>query len=256
MCFPPICRYHIILIGNIEDLLQKLHAFFFNYQHVDCLYTIFKYRFSGKIVFKSGQIFDNLQRAVHFNQQNRGVDRLPSIAKKRLLRKKYKKHLLSSFQKTKSTQTSGSVFAERMEQVKKTKFELEVTKTVDCRLDGHDNYTSNLVSFKIKTFWKIFDMSDFENLFAFKKSRFGSFYSVKTTYLAPFVPFLKSRILHWSFHYELDFDLKKIQRVRNWLKKMQRVRFWHKIFSSSQILNRKVNNVSAFWIKIFHFFQS
>ena len=75
-----------------------------------------------------------------------------SIAKKRLLRKKYKKkHLLSSFQKTKSTQTSGSVFADRIEQVKKTKLDSELIKNVDCFLDDHDNYTSNLVSFKIKS---------------------------------------------------------------------------------------------------------
>ena len=114
MCFLPNCRYHFILIGNIKELLQNLDAFCFNYQHVDCLYTLFKYRFSGKIVIKSGQLFDNLQKAVHFNQQNRGVERMPSIAKKRLLRKKYKKHLLSCFQKTKSTQTSGSVFADRI----------------------------------------------------------------------------------------------------------------------------------------------
>ena len=132
MCFLSNCRYHIILIGNIKELLQKLDAFCSNYQHMDCLYyTIFKYCFSGKIVLKSGQLFDNLQRAVHFNQQNRGVDRMPSMAKKKLLRKKYKKHLLSSFQKTKSTQTSGSVFADRIEQVKRTKFELELIKIVD-----------------------------------------------------------------------------------------------------------------------------
>ena len=87
-CFLPNCRYHIILLGNIKDLLQKLDAFRFNYQHLDCLYTIFKNRLSGKIVVKSGQGFDNLQRAVHFNQQNRGVERMPSTAKKRLLRKK------------------------------------------------------------------------------------------------------------------------------------------------------------------------
>ena len=97
MCFLPICRYHIILIGSIKELLQKVDAFCFNYQHVDCLYKLFEYRFSDKIVIKSGQIFDKLQRAVHLNQQNRGVDKMPSIAKKRLLRKKYKRHLLSSF---------------------------------------------------------------------------------------------------------------------------------------------------------------
>ena len=104
--------YGNILIDNIKDLLQKLD---FNYQHVDCLYTLFKYRLIGKIVVKSGQLFENLQRAVHFNQQNKGVDRMPSIAKKRFSRKKYKKLLLSSFQKTRSTQTIGSVFADRTE---------------------------------------------------------------------------------------------------------------------------------------------
>ena len=150
MCFLPNCRYHIILIGNIKDLLQKLDAFCFKYQHADCLYTLCKYRFSSKIVVESGQLFENLQRAVFSNQQNRGVDRMPCIAKKRLLRKKYKKHLLSSFQKTKSTQTSGSVFADRMEQVKRTKFEIELINFVDCFLDGYGNYSSSLVSFKIK----------------------------------------------------------------------------------------------------------
>ena len=76
---------------------------------------------------------------------------MPSITKKRLVRKKYKERLLSYFQKTKSTQTSGSVFADRIEQVEKTKFELELIKIVDCFLDGHGLYTSNLVSFKIKS---------------------------------------------------------------------------------------------------------
>ena len=151
MCFLPNCKHHIILIGNIKELLQKLDAFCFNYQHVDCLYTLFKYSFIGKIVIKSGQVFDNLQRAVHFNQQNRGVERMPSIAKKRLLRKKFEKHLLSSFQQTKSTQTSGSVFAEKTEQVKTTKFETELIKIVECFPDGHGNYTSNLVCFKINS---------------------------------------------------------------------------------------------------------
>ena len=73
ICFPLNCRYYIILIGNIKDFLQKLFAFCFNYQHVDCLYTLFKYRFNGKTVIKSGKLFDDLRRAVHFNQQNRGV---------------------------------------------------------------------------------------------------------------------------------------------------------------------------------------
>ena len=117
---------------------------------MDCLYTLFKYRFSGKVIAKSGQVFDNVQRAVDFNHRNKGVDRMPSIAKKRLLTKKYKKYFFSSFQKTKTTQTSGSVFAERIEKIKKTKFEFELMKFVDCFLDGHGNFDSNLLYFKFK----------------------------------------------------------------------------------------------------------
>ena len=73
---------------------------------------------------------------------------MPSVAKKRLLRKKFKQHFMSAVQKNKSTQTSGSMFAERNEKVKKTKFELELLKIVDCFFDGHGDYDSNLVSFK------------------------------------------------------------------------------------------------------------
>ena len=150
-CLLPVCKYHIIILGNVEELLKKLDTFCFTYQHVDCLYTLFKYRFSGKFIAKSGQVFDNVQRAVDFNHRNKGVDRMPSIAKRKVLRKKFKKHLFSSFQKIKTTQTSGSVFAERIEKVKKTKFELDLIISVDCFLDGHGNYDSNLVSFKIKS---------------------------------------------------------------------------------------------------------
>ena len=70
----------------MEELLKKLDTFCFTYQHVDCLYTLFKYRFSGKVIAKRGQVFDNVQRAVDFNEGNKGVDRMPSIAKKRLSR--------------------------------------------------------------------------------------------------------------------------------------------------------------------------
>ena len=38
-----------------------------------------------------------------------------------------------------------------IEQVKKTKFEMELIKIVDCFLDGHGNYTSNLMIFKVKS---------------------------------------------------------------------------------------------------------
>ena len=72
-----------MLKGDIKELLQKLDAFCFNNKHVVCSYTPFKYQFSGKIDVKSGQVFDNVQRAVHINHQNRGVDKMPRTAEKR-----------------------------------------------------------------------------------------------------------------------------------------------------------------------------
>ena len=50
-------------------------------------------------------------------------------------------------------QTSGSVFADRVDHVKETKFKLELIEPVDCFLDRHDTYSSILVSFKAKSLW-------------------------------------------------------------------------------------------------------
>ena len=100
-CFLPACKYRIVLLGNVQELLKKLDTFCFTYQHVDCLYTLSQYRFSGKVIAKSGQVFDNEQRAVVFNHRIKAVDRMPSIAKMRLLRKKYKKHLFTPLKRQK-----------------------------------------------------------------------------------------------------------------------------------------------------------
>ena len=81
-CFLPACKNHIVLLGNVQELLKKLDTFCFTYQQVDCLYKLFKYRFSGKVIAKSRQVFDNVQRAFDFNHRNKGSDRIPSIAKK------------------------------------------------------------------------------------------------------------------------------------------------------------------------------
>ena len=43
------------------------------------------------------------------------------------------------------------MFAERIVKVKKTKFEMDSIKNVDCSLDGHGNFESNLISFERKS---------------------------------------------------------------------------------------------------------
>ena len=101
-CFLPTSKNHIILLGNVEELLKKLDIFCFTYQHLDCLYTLFKYRFSGKGNAKSGQVFHNVQRAVDFNQRNKGVDRMPSFAKKETLEEKVQKAFVQLLSKDKN----------------------------------------------------------------------------------------------------------------------------------------------------------
>ena len=76
---------------------------------------------------------------------------MPSIVKKRMLREEYKKHLVGSSQKTEATQTSRLVSADRIEQVKKTKFELEHIKIKDCFIHYYGICTSKLQSSQ-KTF--------------------------------------------------------------------------------------------------------
>ena len=92
MRFIPNSRYHIILVGNIEGLKQKLDAFCFIYRHVDCLYTLFRHRFSEKFVAKSGQVFYNVPRTAWINQRIEGVDRMLSITEKKLLSPEQKIH--------------------------------------------------------------------------------------------------------------------------------------------------------------------
>ena len=39
-CFLPACKYPIVLLGNVQELLKKLDSFCFTYQHVESVYTI------------------------------------------------------------------------------------------------------------------------------------------------------------------------------------------------------------------------
>ena len=81
-CFLPTCNYHILLPGNVEELLKKLDTFCFTYQHVDCLYTLFRYRLRGKVIAKRVQVFDNVQRAVDFNHRKKGDDKCRALQKR------------------------------------------------------------------------------------------------------------------------------------------------------------------------------
>ena len=73
LCFLPNCRHHNKLIGENKELVQELDAFYSNYEYVDCIH------FSStdsvvQIDVRRGQIIDKVQKAVQFNQKNRGMD--------------------------------------------------------------------------------------------------------------------------------------------------------------------------------------
>ena len=103
-----------------EDLrvAKEIGNLRFTCHHAECLYTIYRYRFSGDIFAKIGQVFDSVQKVVPFTLQKRGMDVFRSFAKKETTGKKYKKQLFSCFRKIKTTQTFGSLLAERIQQVK------------------------------------------------------------------------------------------------------------------------------------------
>ena len=77
---------------------------------------------------------------------------MPSVAKKRLLRKKFKRHYLCSNHKLASTQTIGSAFLERVRKVQNSKLEHDLLKIIDCFIDGYGFVNSDHVSFSIKNF--------------------------------------------------------------------------------------------------------
>ena len=145
------CRYHIVLISfSIGDLLQKLEDLSYLYQTVDCLYTLYKHQFFGNILEESGLVFTQLDRAVQHNYENKYVEKLPSVSKKRLSRKKFKRHLLRAEQRNVSTQTMGSFFLDRIQSLKNSKYEGELIKIVDCLLDGHGLIDNSLLYLEIR----------------------------------------------------------------------------------------------------------
>ena len=145
------CSYHIILISSsINDLLQKLDDLSFHYQTVDCSYTLYKHQFFGHTKEEAGLVFTQLKRAVQHNSENKFVENLPSVSKKILSRKKFKRHLLRAEQRNASTQTLRSSFFDRIQSLKNSKYESEIIKIVDCLLDGHGIIDNPMLYFEVR----------------------------------------------------------------------------------------------------------
>ena len=99
---------------------------------------------------EAGLVFTQLKRAVQHNLENKFVEKLPSVSKKRLSRKKFQRHLLRSEQKNVSTQTLRLSFFDRIQSLKNSKYESELIKTVDCLLDGHGKIDNPMLYFEVR----------------------------------------------------------------------------------------------------------
>ena len=114
------------------------------------VYILYKHQFFGNILEESGLVFTQLDRAVQHNYENKFVEKLPIVSKKRLSRKKFRRHLLPAEQRNVSTQTMGSAFLVRIQSIKNSKYESELIKIVDCLLDGHGLIDNSLLYLEIR----------------------------------------------------------------------------------------------------------
>ena len=146
------CKFHIILIGtSFSQILQRLDKYQYIYQEIDSLHFV-QTQFFSSIVTSSGEVFNQLSCGVQHNLRWKGAEKTPSVSRKRLVRKKFKKHYLSSNQKLASTQTLGSAFLDRIRKVQNSKYEHDLLKIIDCFIDGYGFVNSDHVNFLIKNF--------------------------------------------------------------------------------------------------------
>ena len=81
-CFLPACKYHFVLLGNVQELLKKLDTFCFTYQHVDCLYTLFKYRSSRKLLQRVDRCLITCNAQLTLGTETRGWTECRALQKR------------------------------------------------------------------------------------------------------------------------------------------------------------------------------
>ena len=151
--------------------MQRLDNFkFYIYQEIDCLNTLFKHRIHSSIVTSSGEVFNQHSRAFQHILRWKGAKKVPSIAKKRLIRKKFKRHLPSFNQKLASTQTYGTAFLDRIGKVQNSKYENDLLKIIDCFINCHGFLIRDNVKFSIQNL-NLFDNPSIFSQMLTKKSK-------------------------------------------------------------------------------------
>ena len=107
LCYLPNCKYHLFWVTlksyyrNLTHLVShfNIRTVSIHCSSIDSLKVLLSRVVKCSILCK--------EQFTLFNEAEEWRERMPSFSKRRLLRKRYRKHFLSSFRKTKSTQTSG-----------------------------------------------------------------------------------------------------------------------------------------------------
>ena len=78
------CNFHILLIGSsFDQILQRLGNFLFTYQIIDCLNTLYKYRFYSNVISSTSEVFNQLDRAVHHNLKWKGAEKRGQVLQRK-----------------------------------------------------------------------------------------------------------------------------------------------------------------------------
>ena len=120
------------------------------YHEIDSLFTLFKHRYQSSFLTSRWKVLIQPNRTVQHNLRWKGAEKMPSIAKKPLIWKNYKRHYLISNQKLASTQIYGSAFPDTIRNVQNWTYESDFLKIIDCFIDCHDDVNSDYISFVIK----------------------------------------------------------------------------------------------------------
>lgn len=159
------CNFHLLLIGsNIEpECSTFLPAYLptsFRYQSVDCLFTVFYTYFQSRLK-NSGPIFELLCSAVDFHASlAKPLLYRPSIARKRLLRKRFRSYIAKK--DITSVCTSNSVanhtqrppeishtFLNRLEHILNSNLAVDLYNIIDIMCDGSGHYHSSTSNFTL-----------------------------------------------------------------------------------------------------------
>ena len=151
------CRFHaILMVRSVENLLERLKMFKFNYQYVDSIF--YQYMFLIKNPFRQhGSTFTKLEEAVALSKEHTKMLYQPGIHRKRILRKTFKDMFKnSSNYKNVATQTNlvehhqVTSFDRRIQTVLNSQYAFDFMRVVDCFVDGLGYVESDLIYFNVK----------------------------------------------------------------------------------------------------------